>query len=98
MDKRSDRKSHRVNGNKKARIGILLGIHDKNGKELRTGDKVRWGEYEGILLWNQDCKSYWFMISYSKWYGDNEYDGDSYGKGFELLMDDGARMEMEFIK
>ena len=97
MDKRSDRKSHRVNGNRKARVGIPLGIHDRNGRELRTGDKVMYGKYEGILLWNKDCEQYWFLISSSKWYGDDEYDDDSYGKGFELRMDDGARMEIELI-
>lgn len=98
MDKRNNRKSYRINGTKEMKIGLPLGIHDKFMNELHTGDKVKWGEYEGILLWNKETKSYWFMISYSKWYGDNEYDGESYGKGFELPLDDGARMEMELIK
>lgn len=97
MDKRADRKSHRINGNKNARIGIPLGIHDKNGKPLHTGDKVKWQQDKGILLWNQSCKKYYFMLTQSKWYGDNEYDAESYGKGFELRLDDGARMEMELI-
>ena len=95
MDKSPNRKSYRLNGHKNQKIGIPLGIHDKNGVELRTGDKVHWGQYDGIILWNKVCREYWFLISYSKWYGDNEYSDDSYGKGFKLPMDDGARMTME---
>ena len=96
MDKRYT-KQYRKSGDKHNRIGIPIGIHDRNGTELKVGDKIKWGEYDGIILWNKDTESYWFLISNSKWYGDNEYDDDSYGKGFELRMDNGARMEMELI-
>ena len=98
MDKRADRKSYRTNGSSKAKIGIPLGIHDQNGNELHTGDHVKWGCYTGIFLYDYKDEVYRFCIDGSKWYGDNEYDADSYGKGFELRMDDGARMEMKLIK
>ena len=93
MDK-MNRKEHRINGHKNCRIGIPLGIHDKHGNELYTGDTVGWGNYDGILLWNIVNNCYMFCISYSMWYGDDIYNAESYGKGFELNMDDGARMEM----
>lgn len=91
------KKKERITGAKEARLGTPLGIHDKNNNELRVGDRIRWGEYEGIILYNKDDKKYWFLISYSMWYGENEYDSESYGKGFELRMDDGPKMEMELI-
>lgn len=93
MDK-INRKSHRLNGHKNQRIGIPLGIHDKNGIELLTGDKIHWRKNDGIILWNLECNEYWFLLSYSKWYGDDEYDCNSYGKGYRLPMDDGAKMEI----
>lgn len=96
MDK-VNKKSYRMNGHKNCRIGIPIGIHDKNGVELCTGDKIRWGEYEGIVLWNKSYNQYWFLISSSMWYGDDVYNDESYGKGFELHMDNGARMEIEKI-
>ena len=96
MDKKY-KKQFRKSGDKHNRVGTLIGIHDCNGTELKVGDKIKWGQYDGIILWNKDTESYWFLISSSKWYGDNEYDDDSYGKGFELRMDDGARMEMKLI-
>ena len=97
MDKRADRKSHRINGSKKNRIGTPLGIHDKNMSELHCGDYIRLGEYNGIILWHPIYKEYWMFLDYSKWYGENPYDPNSYGKGFPISMDDGARMSIELI-
>lgn len=57
MDK-TYKKQFRKNGDKRSRIGIPLGIHDCNGVELKTGDKIKWGEYEGILLWNNSNEQY----------------------------------------
>ena len=98
MDKRNDRKSYRTNGIKQNIIGTPLGIHDKNKIELCVGDRIRWYNEDCIILWNKESKSYWALISRSMWYGDDVYDNDSYGKGYELRMDDGARMKIEKIK
>lgn len=97
MDK-INKRQYRINGHKNDAIGIPLGIHDKNGVELKTGDKIRWYDEDCIILWNRPYKCYSAMLLRSNWYGDhNEYNADSYGKAYNLVMDDGARMEMELI-
>lgn len=95
MDK-IDRKSHRLNGHKNNKIGTPLGIHDKNGKELKSGDEILYFGEKCIILWNDYC--YAAMIMSSCWYGDRDkYSAKSYGKRYQLPMDDGARMEIEVI-
>ena len=81
-----------------SKIGVPLKIHDKNGNELHTGDSIIWNGEECIILWNDYFEEYWAFLCYSKWYGDNIYDRNSYGKGYTLPMDDGARMCIELIK
>ena len=92
------RKGFRKNGDSRARIGIPLGIHDRDKRELCTGDLVRWHNTFGRLLFNKSDGLYWFFIWNSRWYGDDEYDSESYGKGWLLPMDDGARMEMKYVE
>lgn len=52
MDKKY-RKQYRKSGDKRNRIGIPIGIHDCDGTELKVGDKIKWGKYDGIILWNK---------------------------------------------
>ena len=40
----------RINGVKEQRIGVPLGIHDKNGVEICSGDKVYIDNQEFIIL------------------------------------------------
>jgi len=81
----------------KNKIGTEIGIRDKNNNPIKVGDIIQWNGYKGIVLWHKKYEEYWFFISYSRWYGDDIFDGNSYGKGFKLPMDNGARMEMEII-
>ena len=98
MDKRADRKSHRVTGSKLCRIGTPLGIHDKNGVELCVGDIIRYDKEECIILYGYDVNMYQALLTRSQWYGDNKYDANSYGKAYDIHLDDGARMEIELLK
>jgi len=93
-------KIHRqkFSGYKQNKLGLALPIHDKNGNQLHVGDKIRAFGYDGIIFWCQDYKCYQMCLSYSKWYGDDEYNADSYGKAYDLRLDDGARMEIELIE
>ncbi len=62
---------------------------DKNGNTLRERDKVRcrledgfW--HDGIILYHKDAKQYMVLFKYSMWYGNDEFDYNSYGKGYVL--------------
>ena len=89
------RREHRISGCSNCRIGLPIGICDKNNKPLLSGDKISYGGVACIILWNMTYSEWWAMILNSKWYGDNLYNADSYGKGYKLPMDNGARMEIE---
>lgn len=77
--------------------GIPIGIHDKNGKELCIGDKILYGGVACIVLWDSDCLCYRAFLLSSKWYGENDYDFNSYGKCYELSADEGARILIEKV-
>ena len=62
---------------------------DKNGKTLRTRDKVycRLTDgtmAEGRILYHEAAKQYMVLFKYSMWYGEDEFDYNSYGKGYVL--------------
>lgn len=62
---------------------------DKNGKTLRERDKVycRLEDgtmAEGRILYHKDEKQYLVLFKYSMWYGEDEFDYHSYGKGYVL--------------
>ena len=38
------------------------------------------------------------MVVHSMWYGDDEYDINSYGKFIKIPLDNGAKMQIEKIK
>lgn len=94
---RNYNKSKRLNGTPEGRIGRTLGLMDKNKRFLAVGDKVRYGEYKGVLLYEPERRGYGVALDYSMWYGDDKYDVRSYGKFVEIPMDNGARMEIELI-
>lgn len=97
MDKNKS-KCH-LNGHKNDKIGVPLGIHDVNGTELKTGDIIKWYGEKCIILWNKEIECYQAMLLRSNWYGDyNIYDANSYGKAYDIHMDDGAKMEIELVK
>ncbi len=62
---------------------------DKNGNTLRERDKVKcrledgfWDD--GIILYHKAEKQYLVLFKYSMWYGEDEFDYNSYGKGYVL--------------
>ena len=88
-------KSKRITGTTKGKIGTVLHLIDKNKEVLSVGDTVRYGEYQGVLLYNHHYDQYGIALDYSMWYGDDKYNIDSYGKFIDIPMDNGARMEIE---
>lgn len=96
MDKNSNRKSMRISGDRRERIGIPIGIHDQDGIELCTGDKIKYNNRDCIILFNREVGEFEAMILDSCWYADKKmYDPDSYGKSYRLPMDDGAKMHIK---
>lgn len=94
MDKKEKRKSYRKTGSVKCRIGTPLGVHDREGTELRIGDVIRFGNEECIILYDYEQDIYQALLTRSQWYGDNKYDAHSYGKAYDLPLDDGAKEEI----
>ncbi len=93
----NNRKAKRLNGTPKGKIGIILGIQDKNGEYIVVGDTVKYGNYKGVLLYNHHSDQYGVALADSMWYGDDKYNIDSYGKFTEIPMDNGGRMELEKV-
>lgn len=92
---KNNSKSKRMNGTSRGRVGTITVLQDKNKNFLVVGDKVRYGEHQGILLYEPERKGYGVALDYSRWYGDNKYDAKSYGKFVSIPIDNGARMEIE---
>ena len=64
-------------------------FYDKNGKVLRTRDKVLCklddGRIEeGVILYDKRIREYMIYFKYSMWYGKDEFDCNSYGKAYVL--------------
>ena len=83
----------RISGYKNNRVGTPLGIHDKNGNEIKVGDKIKYNNDDCIVLFNG--YNFCACILYSKWYGYEEFNHNSYGKAYDLPMDNGAKMHIE---
>ena len=94
---KNNNKSKRINGTKNDKIGTQLCILDKFGNLLSVGDKIKYGKYKGVLLYNYQYNQYGVVPDDSMWYGDDKYNIDSYGKFIEIPMDNGAKMELEVI-
>ena len=91
------RRSKRLSGEAQSRIGTILGIMDRNRNYLVVGDEVKYGEYQGVFLYEPERKEYGVAISDSMWYGDDKFNIKSYGKFVDIPMDNGARMKIELI-
>lgn len=98
MDKSYKTRKQNVTGHRNQRIGIPIGIHDKNGAEICSGDTIVWGDETCIVLWHTLYAEWWALICRSNMKSGDIYDSDSYYKGYPLKMDDGARMNIEKIK
>lgn len=91
------KKQKRLSGSSKGKVGTVLPIQDRSGKNICIGDHIKWGSYTGIVLFNPSSNQYGLALSYSMWYGDDLYNIDSYGKFIDLPMDNGAKMELEVM-
>lgn len=91
------KKSKRLNGVSKGKIGTKLKLMDNSGVLLSVGDEIKYGEYKGVLLYNHYSDQYGVALDYSMWYGNDKYNINSYGKFVDIPMDNGARMEIELI-
>ena len=80
----------------KNKLGISLGITDKNGYALSIGDTIQYGEYKGVLLYNYCYEEY--GIFFGMWYGDDKYNPDSYGKFITVPMDNSDKSEISLIE
>lgn len=100
MDKKmyQNKRSNRINGYKEDRIGIPLGIHDKNDIELKSGDIIQYKNEKCIILFNHSTKRYEAMLMRTNWYADhNLYNEDSYGCSYTIPFDDGAKTDIEKV-
>ncbi len=84
------------------KIGTILGIQDKNNEWLCSGDYVACGSYEGRIFLKKPMiknshkvKYATIALNYSMWYGDNEFDLESYGKFIHVKLDNGSKMDLE---
>lgn len=89
------RKSKRINGYQKGKIGTELRLLDKDKNTLFVGDNIKYMGYQGKLLYNYHFDQY--GIALDMWRGDDPYNIDSYGGFISIPMDNGARMEIEKI-
>lgn len=80
----------------KYHVGDSTRIQDKNGTFLCIGDKIQYGQYTGRFLINHG--RFCIALDYSKWYGDNEFTIDSYGKSIDIPADNGGKMSIELIE
>ena len=60
------RKRYQVRHSKNERIGILTGLLDCEGNEIKTGDyiKVKGKHYDGIVLWHREQKCLGFSLAF----------------------------------
>ena len=70
---------------------------DKNKERLSIGDTVRYGEYQGVLLYNHHYDKYGIALDYSMWYGDDKYNPKSYGHFISISLDNSDKMKIEKI-
>lgn len=81
---------------KKLHIGDITKVQDKNGFLLHIGDKIKYGEYTGRFLLNYEMPC--IAPDYSMWYGDDEFNMESYGKCIYIPADNGGKMNLEIIE
>lgn len=91
-------KSQRINGTTLGKIGTLLNIQDKHNNWLVVGDRVKYGDNIGILLYNYHYKEYGIALEDSNYYGDDIYNIDSYGKFVNIPMDNGGKLTIERLE
>ena len=91
---RRNRKQHRINGDKRERIGLHTGIFASNGDELLTGDKIFFNKHVCIVLYGgrnlntfEACPVDWCRFGEK-----NLMNYHCYRNSFTLPKDNGAKM------
>ena len=106
MEKLRNRKNYKpygewYHGHKNCKIGIETGLLDRDKNVLLSGDKICMhpDKRECIVLWDVEANCYRAFLCDSLWYGDlNPYDASCYGKCYDMNMDNGGRMDVEFLE
>lgn len=93
------RKSNKLNGSSKGRIGTILGVQDKNGEYLVVGDKIFISCYgiKGIILYNYHFEEYGIFFDYYPQEG-NIYDIRAYNNSIKLRLDNGMKKHIEKVR
>lgn len=93
------RKSNKLNGSSKGRIGTILGVQDKNGEYLVVGDKIFISCYslEGIILYNYNFGEYRIFFDYHPQEGDI-YNIKAYNNSIKLRLDNGMKKYIEKVR
>ena len=64
----------------------IVGYHDAEEHYMNVIDKQHrladGTKEKGILLFHKGCREYMVFFTYSMWYGNDEYDYNSYGKAY----------------
>lgn len=91
---RRNRKQHRINGDKRNRIGLPTGILASDGSELLTGDKIFFSKSVCIVLYGgRDLNTFEACPVKWCWFGEkNLMDYRCYSTSFTLPKDNGAKM------
>ena len=98
MDKTINRKSCRIHGDKRGRIGTPTGILAFDNTELLVGDYISYYGEKCIVLFNTYTQKYEAMLCRSCWYNDRKpFEADSYGKSYSLPTDNGAKIHIHRI-
>ena len=92
---RRNRKQHRINGDKRNRIGLSTGILASDGSELFTGDKIFFNKNICIVLYDRTYRTFEACPVKWCWFGEkNLMDYRCYSTSFTLPKDNGAKMRI----
>ncbi len=92
---RRNKKQHRINGDKRKRIGLPTGILASDGSELLSGDKIFFYNQICVVLYCREIKA--FEACPIRWCcagRKDPMDYDCYVASITLPNDNGARMRI----
>ena len=78
------------------RLGDQTKLQDRNGNLLHIGDKISYQPEVGRLLILDNRMM--LLLSYSMWYGDDEFSVSSYGKCISIPEDNGGKLDLELLE
>ena len=78
------------------RLGDQTKLQDRNGDLLHIGDKISYQSEVGRLLILDNRMM--LLLSYSMWYGDDEFSVSSYRKCISIPEDNGGKLDLELLE